>query len=55
MVFLQKPYNELWKSGIFLVGIGDLECVEHCIEDHPDFEEEVVLNRSDVNDVFLHE
>jgi hypothetical protein len=35
--------------------MGDLEGVEHCVEDNSYFQEKVVLYRSDVDDIFLHE
>lgn len=55
MVLLQEPYHVLWKIGIVFVGIRYLEGIEHCIEDHSDLEEEVVLNRTNVDDIFLHQ
>ena len=54
MVLLEETDDILREVRVLLVRLSYLEGVEQSVEDHSNLQEEVVLDRSDVDDVLLH-
>ena len=42
------------EAGVFFIRVCDLEGSEHAIKDDSDFEEEVILDWSNIDDIFFH-
>jgi hypothetical protein len=53
--FLQKADDVLRKAWVLFVGMRDLKGREHAIKNHPNFQEEIILNRPDIDNIFLHQ
>ena len=54
-IFLHKSNHKLRKTWVFLIRLCNLKTVEHCIKYNSYFHEEIVFDRSNIDDIFLHQ